>query len=181
MSRRSALPPCAYCDRPGLGDPPLCRAHFEQAHYGPGLDDEDPVMDVFDRLFEHPRVQQWVGTLGDRLEALLADKLERRKQEFYVGPHNGYRSEWPPPPPGGRPRSAPRPGAPPPPPPPAPRPSVDEARVVLGFPPTGALTVAQVKKRQRELAAIVHPDKGGSEEAMTRVNAAADLLISVSE
>jgi curved DNA-binding protein CbpA len=37
--------------------------------------------------------------------------------------------------------------------------------------------VPEIKARQRELARLFHPDKGGSVRAMQRVNDAADALI----
>jgi hypothetical protein len=50
--------------------------------------------------------------------------------------------------------------------------------VILGFKPGQALTRALVKKRRNELAALFHPDRGGSDESMQMVNAAADALLS---
>jgi hypothetical protein len=73
----------------------------------------------------------------------------------------------------------PRYAQPPPPPPPPPRqaPHIDDARVVLGFGATIQLTEKMVKSRQRELAAVYHPDRGGSEESMKRVNLAVAALL----
>lgn len=52
-----------------------------------------------------------------------------------------------------------------------------EARKILGFGEREALTKEKIKQRQREFAKILHPDKGGNNEGMQRVNAAAaDLL-----
>ncbi len=48
----------------------------------------------------------------------------------------------------------------------------------MGFGAKQALTVADVKKRQRELATLCHPDRGGDNEAMQRINAAVDALLS---
>lgn len=48
----------------------------------------------------------------------------------------------------------------------------------MGFPPTAKLTRQLIKQRQRQLAALLHPDKGGSEEAMKRLNAATQRLLS---
>lgn len=53
----------------------------------------------------------------------------------------------------------------------------EDPRVVLGFKSTDKLTVEMVKNRRRELAKILHPDKGGSDEAMQRMNTAADKLM----
>lgn len=47
----------------------------------------------------------------------------------------------------------------------------------MGFSPGQPLTRAIVKKRRNELAGLFHPDRGGSDAAMQRVNAAADQLL----
>jgi hypothetical protein len=39
------------------------------------------------------------------------------------------------------------------------------------------LTVELVKQHQRALAAIHHPDRGGTKSAMQRINNAADALL----
>jgi len=65
---------------------------------------------------------------------------------------------------------------PPRPPPPAPAPKEDP-RDVLGFGPDAKLTRAMVKERQRELAKLMHPDRGGSTKALQRLNAAAQALL----
>ena len=53
----------------------------------------------------------------------------------------------------------------------------EDPRVILGFGPEQKLTIQIVKDRKRKLAEMYHPDKGGSPEAMQRVNVAADVLI----
>lgn len=50
------------------------------------------------------------------------------------------------------------------------------ARQILGFAATEPITEAAIKVRYRKLAQIHHPDKGGSLEKMTELNAAADIL-----
>lgn len=50
-------------------------------------------------------------------------------------------------------------------------------RVVMGFPPGAQLTRELVKERQRVLAGLWHPDKGGSTESMQRLNSAAEALL----
>lgn len=60
-----------------------------------------------------------------------------------------------------------------PPPPPAP----EDPRDVLGFSADISLTRAMVKERQRELAKLMHPDRGGSTKALQRLNAAAQILL----
>ena len=48
---------------------------------------------------------------------------------------------------------------------------------MLHFGPSEPITEDQIKKRKRALAALCHPDQGGSVEAMTKINQAADILI----
>ena len=50
------------------------------------------------------------------------------------------------------------------------------ARTVLHFSPTEKLSKTKITKRRRALAGLCHPDKGGSVEAMTKINQAADVL-----
>jgi len=47
----------------------------------------------------------------------------------------------------------------------------------MGFRPDEALTKTSIKARQRALADLFHPDKGGSVESMQRVNEAAQKLL----
>jgi hypothetical protein len=67
------------------------------------------------------------------------------------------------------------------PPPPPPRASnaanLEHARDVLGFPIGQKLTVADIKKRHRELARKHHPDRGGNVRSMAAVNHAVDQLL----
>jgi hypothetical protein len=71
----------------------------------------------------------------------------------------------------------PPPRSPPPQQPPQAAPAIAAARKVLGFGPREPLTRPIVKARQRELARTHHPDAGGSNEAMAKVNRAADDLL----
>lgn len=58
------------------------------------------------------------------------------------------------------------------------RPSKEQiARKILHFADKEALTKDLIKKRQRDLASLCHPDKGGSTEAMQKINQAADILL----
>lgn len=50
-------------------------------------------------------------------------------------------------------------------------------REVLGFPADQAVTAADVKAKQRELARRHHPDAGGTEAAMAEINDAADRAL----
>jgi curved DNA-binding protein CbpA len=52
-----------------------------------------------------------------------------------------------------------------------------DAREVLGFAPGAKLTRELVKARQRELAKLWHPDRGGSTAATQRLNVAAKKLL----
>ena len=53
----------------------------------------------------------------------------------------------------------------------------EDPRAVLLFPTDAAPSPAQVRSRRNALAAIVHPDRGGSTEVMQRINRAADELL----
>ncbi len=136
--------------------PPRPRDVFEDF-----LDDADPIDAVVDQLFDNPQVQggfQWLQEQLDKF-GFAVDRVARPR----IGPSG---PQQPPPR---------RPAAPPPPPP-----RVDplaEARGVLHFGPTEKLTREIVKRRRKDLAAMCHPDKGGSVESMQRVNAAADALL----
>jgi len=56
-------------------------------------------------------------------------------------------------------------------------PKKEDPRQVMGFGAGETLTKTAIKARQRSLAQIFHPDRGGSTEAMQRLNvAAAELL-----
>lgn len=57
------------------------------------------------------------------------------------------------------------------------QPPKETPRSILGFGPTERLTVEKIKKRHRDFAKIVHPDKGGSSEIMARYNGAAEALL----
>ena len=52
--------------------------------------------------------------------------------------------------------------------------SVENWRLVFGLPRFGTVTRTDVQKAYAELAALVHPDKGGTPEAMARLNVARD-------
>lgn len=153
---------CSYregqrqCNRAGRGNPPLCRTH-EMI-----LDDLDGEgYDEFDELAD--RVGDAVNQGIDRLVSGLRSVFQSQN----VPPR--------PPPPGAR-RYGSRP-PPPPPPPPREREPTEDPRTVLGFPPDLRLTAKLIKERQRTLAGIFHPDKGGDNRAMQRVNAAAAALL----
>lgn len=56
-----------------------------------------------------------------------------------------------------------------------PLPDVAEAQAILGL--TGEPNVEQVRAAHRRLIAGVHPDRGGSPELTSRINAARDVLL----
>lgn len=54
----------------------------------------------------------------------------------------------------------------------------EDPRMILGFGPTVKLTEELIRERRKALAALYHPDhQNGSQEAMMRVNQAADALL----
>jgi len=128
-------------------------------------DEEDSLADVLRAFARHPSVR----VLLREAASIIRDAKSKAEG---LNPHY---AECPPRPPGQRPNNGR--GAPPPPrPPPVPSPA-DDPRVVMGFPPSLQLTETMIKKRRRELAAIYHPDQGGSEEAMKRLNSAVTRLL----
>ena len=176
------------CPRSGVGRVPLCREHYEAVEYhGAAIRDELPgspsgheVGASLEDLLNHPGVQALLGMAASVLE-------QRARQAFNFGtprPTYGgaFYAQWPPAeqrppvgeqmPPIGEQRR--------PPPPPRARSQADmreDPRVVLGIPPSQPLTAAVIKQRRKALAAIYHPDRGGSDAAMQRINQAADALL----
>lgn len=51
-----------------------------------------------------------------------------------------------------------------------------EARQILGLPPTGSLSNAEISKRHRAMMAKNHPDLGGSGHLASKVNEAKQVL-----
>jgi hypothetical protein len=160
---RTTVPRCVFreggrrCQRNGFGDPPLCRAHALVVDYEIDLD--DPVGSLLDHADRF--LSQQKDTVVSSLAKTLGDLLR-------PAPAGAPRPAAPPPR-----RAAP----PPPPPPPPPEPPKENPRDVLGFAADVKLTRALVKERQRALAALMHPDKGGSTKALQRLNAAAAELL----
>lgn len=149
-----------------------------EIHYGtePVDDDDDIVMEYLDEVMDHPSLAAFFSKLGRMFDSVTS-RLERPEERpHYRGPHSGYSGEWPPSPRGQRSRTEHEP--PPRQPPPAqPPPALEDPRLVLGFPPSSQPTEPEIRQRRRQLAAIVHPDKGGSTEAVQRINVAADRLL----
>lgn len=160
------------CSKVGRGNPPLCRHHY-------ALTVEDRGGAAYNGFLADPHVNH----AFDRLEGVAAAGADRLVAGLTAGlgtlieriTRPGAFSR-----PTGLPRSdARRPrGAPPPPPRGAQRSDASEdPRDVLGFAPDLVLTRELVKDRQRAMAALVHPDRGGSTRAMQRVNDAARRLL----
>lgn len=173
MPRRSRVTPrCAWededgrrCHANGIGTPPYCRRHFELLRYEQPWEVKDSPS--IDEVLDHPFVQDLV----DRLRQ-YARTIKPPPRPSTLGPDRAYQTEWPPRPPPSNGHNGH--AAPPPPPSSA---SIDP-RIVLGFGADQAITVTDVKRRQRKLAALCHPDQGGNTEAMQRINTAADALLS---
>ncbi len=169
---------CAYregklrCPRDGEGNPPICAAHRIVLEASAAR--ARPRDEVFSLLGD---VIAGRSVSRDRVRSVGASLLG----SFVVELEGGVQarmSDRPGPYPFGA-GAAPRP---------PPRPPVDparqahlrqlaDARQVLGFGMRDALDKPTVEKRRRDLARRHHPDRGGTVEAMTRVNAAADLLL----
>lgn len=134
-------------------------------------DDEDEeefnatVDDFVSGVVEHPRVRRVFTSLTSTLDRVgqVLDHVSRVVS-------GAGRAAGPTPqgdaPPSSGPRAAPRP-----------RPQPLNPYVVLGFNPNIPLTVEMVKERRKQLALLFHGDRGGFEESMKRVNAAADMLL----
>ena len=54
--------------------------------------------------------------------------------------------------------------------------TVDQAKVILGFPPRSSPTPQEIQKAYRLKALENHPDRGGSNDKMVEVNVAKDVL-----
>lgn len=155
-----SLPRCIFaegtpyqCRRPGIGHPPLCRQHYATAETVEETQHESNAFlsAALNVILSHPKVASILDDATDLLKQTTAP------QSHHV--------EWPPPPPhngAAPPRSEPTP---------------EDPRVVLGFSPGASLTRESIKARQRALAALYHPDCGGSDEAMKRLNLATEQLL----
>lgn len=111
-------------------------------------DYENPAADAVDQILAHPTMQGLVAKVDAWFTKLTSNAGKAQPKG--------------PPPPGPRPPQQ-RPG--------------EDPRTVLGFGATVALTIGMVKERRKKLAGLYHPDQGGSDEAMRRINAAADALL----
>ncbi len=124
--------------------------------------EEDPVAIAFQRVLEIPQVQAWAEQFQDLVDraGFAIDRVGRQPRR--------------PLPPRRQPNSPPRPR------PATPRRRVDLlviARAILHFSPDEPLWEEKITKQRRALAALCHPDKGGSTEPMQKINTAADALL----
>jgi len=123
------------------------------------FDDEDPFDALVDRVLDHPQMRGVLESTQAFFDSVgfVIDRAAQRKA----------------------PKQAPRQKAAPPPRPPQ-KPRVDPialARATLHFGPQETLNTTQIKKRRRDLAALCHPDRGGSTQAMQSINDAANILL----
>lgn len=163
------MPRCVFgdgayqCPKRGIGDPPLCREHYELLREAEYEDEQTVEPDVFqtlvDQFLGHPYIRSRIDLVVDA----IGDPA--RFHPGYQGPGQAYAAECPP-----RSETAPPPRQPP--------LSMEDPRQIMHFSPNETLTADLVRKRQRQLARLAHPDTGGSEEAMRRINDAAGRLIS---
>lgn len=188
-ARRRLVPRCRFresngirCGEPGLGQPPYCLPHLQLVR------DEgapvDPIHEAFDVLLNHPRTADILGRVVDFIDFASRRGLDRQpprpeESPHYRGPDRGFASEWPPrqskqevpPGPEADPRHRRQQARP------RPQPAREDPRSVLGIPPGVPLTKDLVKKHQRALATIHHPDHGGTKAAMQRINGAVAALL----
>lgn len=192
MPKSHRLSQCVYkeggrrCMRSGDGEPPLCRAHkiaaSEQARQAQSAAARTPraavgdlINDFFtgrpwsvDRVARAVSEVDWSlgGVFGGGFSPDIDTGAERDDGRFV--PPDNFR-----PPPRWH-----REQAPPPPPPKSNAAEIHAARRELGFGPSDQLTEELIKDRKRQLARKFHSDlRGGSDEKMKRVNAAADTLV----
>jgi hypothetical protein len=186
-ARKRLVPRCRFrspetgrrCVEPGLGQPPYCLPHLSLVRSGEA--EEDPLYEAFETVLNHPRMGDILGRVADFIDFASRRGLDRtppppEESPHYRGPDRGFYSEHPPSAQGGHQHQAdprqqtrrppPRPGRP-----------QEDPRSVLGIPPGVPLTASLVKKHQRALATIHHPDSGGTTAAMQRINSAAAALL----
>ena len=133
---------------------------------------EDPFKEIIDQfvdgVMENPDVQDVLDTFHEFRELF-------RQTGNAVDPKETHEANDDAPPPK---KSAPKRRKAPPPPR---QPNVVElelkARYTLHFGPQESLTKEAIKNRRRKLAALCHPDQGGTTEAMQAINSAADFLL----
>lgn len=154
------MPPrCSYregrrqCPYAGSGTPVLCDAHRLALET---VGAQDPIEAMLSNAS---------AAMMSEFDKLLQRGREAVRRSIPGAPQRTHRSQ--------RERGK-RAAAPPQPPEP---PKRENPRTVLGFRDDEPLTKRAVKERQRALAELFHPDRGGSVAAMQRVNEAAQELI----
>lgn len=185
------MPParkCTYlvrgrvCGKKADGNPPLCDDHYDELH---GPDTAEEMVDEFlDDVLDSPQVQGVFGRVSGFIDkfSYLVDraatpKTPKERREAVRDAFQATRAaagrvaDSARPAPAGKPKPTPRPPLPK-----RPAPGEDPM-VVLGFAAGTALTVEGIKIRYKALAQIYHSDKGGSDEAMKRLNNARDALL----
>ncbi len=160
------------CQRAGKGNPPLCRPHTEivAEDFDASLDAEDLIHELANRASD--MVANLSETLSGIFQTPAAAQAAAQARIAYA--HAQAARMW----------QAQRQGQAPPraraaPPPPKKDDDLGEAYDVLGFPRGAKVTKEQVKTRQRALAKILHPDAGGSDEAMKKLNASVKTVLAV--
>lgn len=151
------LPEGRRCQRNGYGSPALCRAHAA-------------VVIAARRTGGAPPPWFSIGVE-------LVDRAASRSQNEILQSYRARVGQWLADAASVVPEVTARTAPPPPPPPPRGEPPQEDPREILGFEPGAPLTRSAVKDRQRKLADMFHPDRGGSKRAMQRVNDAARVLL----
>lgn len=128
------------------------------------IDTRDPIANLLDMVLETPQAKQMFESVQDLIDR-AGNAIDPRYHVSQQKAREAYQKHQPPPPPPPR-----EPQTPP----------IDVdllARRVMHFGPEEILTKERIMKQRRTLAAICHPDKGGSTEAMKQLNEAATLLL----
>lgn len=176
------------CNRDGHGNPPLCAPHrIAVVQAAAPRSPTQVIADAMVNFLQGKPVNrdatigavedianQWAGMGGDYRPDMFGgageDQTHRRAQAGASGGTPRW-ADWH----NGGFRPDPRRAAPP-----RQDPKVAErlaARQTMGFQPADVLTEDVVKDRKKLLARKHHPDRGGSVERMSAINAAADVLL----
>jgi len=136
--------------------------------------DEAQGNNLLEGLLSHPVLQNVVDRVVDRVQDSIDRGVDRiaGKMDQYAAFATMYAQRMS----QQQQQQSSASGQSPPPPPPKPE-EKEDPRMVLCFGPDEQLTEEKIKARRRELAKIVHTDKGGDTEAMQRINVAADALL----
>lgn len=143
------------CPSPGKGIPPLCPKHFKQKAQEATGASWATLLDV---VMQQPKTK----VIFEKVDGVL-EKANGLLAKVAVGDFSDLQDLLTK---AGKQRVVYQPEV-----------KEENPRVVLGFKVTDKLTASMIKDRRRELAKILHPDKGGSDEAMQRMNVAADKLL----